>query len=61
MGNTARLSTSRRRYIPLDRSDVGIMYESKENPWNAWYSYLQYHWCPIALNVNWALGISSIT
>jgi hypothetical protein len=49
MGTTMRLSTSKRRNSPGFRLSVGIIYESYSTDWKSEYSYLQYHWCPIAL------------
>jgi hypothetical protein len=60
IGITIRLSTSRSRNSPLFNSDVGSIYESNWIFGKSEYSYLQYHWCPIALIVTEGELISSV-
>lgn len=54
------LSVSSRRNVFLFLSSCGIIYESNSTLRKSEYSYLQYHWCPIAFRVNVGLWISSI-
>lgn len=58
MGKIIRLSTSNNRNSLLLFN--GFIYESNSKLLKSEYSYLQYHWCPIALTVNIGLLISSI-
>jgi hypothetical protein len=60
MGSTIRLSTSSSRYSPSSRSVVGVIYESISMSRKSVYSYLQYHWCPIALIVRLGFLVSSV-
>lgn len=59
-GKTHRLSTSKRRNSLIIRFDLGIIKESNSMLWKSEYSYLQYHWCPIALRDSLLLWISSV-
>ena len=60
IGNTARLSTSRRRNCPGARSSVCSMYESNSKSVKSEYLYDQYHWCPMDFIVMAGLLTSSI-
>jgi len=60
IGSTIRLSTSRSRYSPGCRSVVGTIYESISISEKSVYSYLQYHWCPIAFSVSDGFLTSSV-
>jgi len=60
IGTTTRLSTSSNRNSPLFSSVVGSIYESNCIFGKSEYSYLQYHWCPIALIVTDGALISSV-
>lgn len=51
IGNTVRLSTSRRRNEFSSSSVVGTMYALKSIFWKSEYSYDQNHWCPIVFSV----------
>jgi hypothetical protein len=44
----------------LSLLSCGVMYESNSALMKSEYSYLQYHWCPIAFKVKAGLWISSI-
>lgn len=44
IGSTTRLSVSSRRYSPILRSEIGVIYESISTDMKSEYSYLQYHW-----------------
>lgn len=50
-GRIHRLSTSSRRNSFFLRDSVGTMNESNSISLNSVYSYLQYHWWPIAFRV----------
>lgn len=50
-GSTQRLSTSNRRNSSFFNDSVGIINESNSISLNSVYSYLQYHWWPIAFRV----------
>ncbi len=60
IGTIIRLSTSNSRYSPGDRSLVGSIYESISTFTKSVYSYLQYHWCPMAFSVNTGCLTSSV-
>jgi hypothetical protein len=60
IGTTIRLSTSKIRNSPFPNSEVGSIYESNCILGKSEYSYLQYHWCPIALIVTDGELISSV-
>jgi len=55
-----RLSTSRSRNSLFFKLFIGTIKESKSTLLKSGYSYLQYHWCPIALIDNLLLCISSV-
>ena len=59
-GRTARLSTSRRRNSPDQRSSEGIIKESNSRSAKSEYSYLQYHWWPVAFIVRAGCVVSSM-
>lgn len=60
MGRAIRLSTSRRRYSPRARSWGCVIYESISILEKSVYSYLQYHWWPMAFNVRLGFLTSSV-
>jgi len=61
VGTAIRLSTSSNRNSPFFRRLVGTINESyRTECGRSVYSYLQYHWCPIALIVVVGLFSSSI-
>lgn len=60
VGTIMRWSTSRSRKCPSGRSVVGVMYESNERSLKSVYSYVQYHWWPMAFRVMSGSLISSI-
>lgn len=60
IGNTIRLSTSSSRNCPVSKSRGLIIYESNSILQKSVYSYLQYHWCPMALTVTPGSTISSV-
>lgn len=58
VGKETRLSVSNNRKSPNPNSLLGTIYESNlkdleslELPRKSGYSYLQYHWCPVALRL----------
>jgi len=59
-GKIHRLSTSSKRNSLFVRLFSGIIKESNSILLKSGYSYLQYHWCPIALIDNLLLWISSV-
>lgn len=59
-GSTQRLSTSKRRNSLNFNWDVGIINESNSILRKSEYSYLQYHWWPIAFRVSLLLWASSV-
>lgn len=58
-GRTQRLSTSKRRNSLSFNWEDGIINESNSMLKKSEYSYLQYHWWPIALKVSLLLWVSS--
>lgn len=59
-GRTQRLSTSNNRNSLIFNWSVGIIKESNSIFKKSEYSYVQYHWCPIALSESLLLWISSV-
>lgn len=59
-GRIHRLSTSSRRNSLIFNWSVGIIKESNSIFKKSEYSYVQYHWCPIALSESLLLWISSV-
>lgn len=60
MGRAIRLSTSNKRYSPTCKSWGCVIYESISIEEKSVYSYLQYHWCPIAFSVILGFLTSSV-
>lgn len=59
-GRMSRLSTSKSRNSFIFNDCSGIIKESNSTLVRSEYSYLQYHWCPIALIDNWGNCASSV-
>lgn len=59
-GRIQRLSTSKRRNSLDFNWDIGIINESNSILKKSEYSYLQYHWWPIAFRVSLLLWVSSV-